>query len=162
MLHVAINRIFDWTDFYEDSFEPTLKGNELQSRQSVSNSNVYIYCCVFNNCISSGSGGAVSSTTTQKILIEETSFDSCRTSSSYNGGAVHFNNGNNGQFALNKICSYNCSTMMNKYGQFAYVIIKNAAEYKNSVYQTSIACSINMNADSWYSLYIIWHHKITK
>jgi hypothetical protein len=87
------------------------------------------------------------------LLIESTSFFSCKTSSD-EGGAIYFSNGNS-QCILHEVCGYDCcSTYTGSYSyhQFAYIVVNNAASSKNYVNYTSITRCVNERTDSYYIL----------
>ena len=72
--------------------------------------NVYVSNCVFGYCSSNSSGGVIScGDSVYKFLIEQSTFISCTTSSSYKGG-INFQSTTNGECALSKICALNCSS----------------------------------------------------
>jgi hypothetical protein len=85
------------------------------------------------------------------LLIESTSFFSCKTSN-YFAGAIYFSNTNNGQCVLNEICGYDCYSTYTgndgSHGQFTYV----DASKINFVNYSSVARCVNENSYSWHTL----------
>jgi hypothetical protein len=86
----------------------------------------------------------LSSTSTQYLLVESTSFFSCKTSA--NRGAIYFNNQNNGQCVLYGVCGYDCCTTNSNSFQFGSIYIYNSVLNKNYVNYSSISRCINVNA----------------
>jgi hypothetical protein len=124
-----------WSDYFTGSptnFNSTTYG----SRQTPSDSNIHISNCLFRSISSGSFGGALSCTSMTCLLVESTSFFSCKTSSS-SGGAIYFSN--SGQCVLYEICGYDCcSTHANSYNQFAYIQVNSAALSKNYINYSSI------------------------
>jgi hypothetical protein len=113
----------------------------------------FLICFILFRSISATSnGGALSCTSVQYLLVESSSFFSCKTSGSY-GGAIYFYNTNNGQCVLNGLCGYDCcTTTSNSYGQFNYVFVQNIASSKNYVNYSSVARCVNVNSYSYYTM----------
>jgi hypothetical protein len=140
-----------WSDFFEVS-EPTPSKQQLYtSTQTPSASSVYILNCLFNGCTSGSNGGALSCTSVTYLLVESTSFFSCKTSGS-NGGAVYFSN-DGGQCVLHKVCGNDCNSGSSSNSQFSYVGVKNDASSKNYINYSSIVRCVNMGSDSWNLIY---------
>jgi hypothetical protein len=118
--------------------------------------NVHVHDCFFHFCSSSSSGGALyCSSNVYKLLVEQSSFISCR--ASYGGGGIYFSNQQYGECVMSKICGFNCSLTYSGssscWGQFAYISIKNNnITYKNHVNDSSITHSLKNCNDSKYSL----------
>jgi predicted outer membrane repeat protein len=138
-----------WSDFYGVS-EPTPSKQQLYtSNQTRSVSSVYILDCLFNGCTSTDNGGALyCNTSVIYLLVESSSFFSCKTSGI--GGAIYFVNTNNGQSVLHKVCGNDCysTTSGNNY-QFVYIKVYNGATNKNYLNFSSITRCIS---DNWYTL----------
>ena len=83
------------------------------------------------------------------ILIEETTFTECHTTS-YSGGAIYFNVV--GNCCLVKVCGYKCSTLSDFYYQFDYIRVPDSDSNINTVNDSSIAYSYNSNIDAWYTM----------
>ena len=154
----------------------TSKNAQFSDAFSESNENLYVYSnsnhtgtspffpikkdvCIsnslFHDCTSSSSGGAVASegASVERIFIEETTFTTCKTMSTF-GGAVFFYNNNNGECAIFRVCGYNCSSTRicnvdnkngnpepSSSGQYALILTKNDASSKNEVNESVITGS---------------------
>jgi predicted outer membrane repeat protein len=131
---------FSWNDYFIGNLSPTLGSGNYTSTRTLSGTNVYVLNCLFTGCISSSGGGAIYCTSTF-LLVESSSFFSCRTSSG-NGGAVYFINIGSGQCAIHEVCCYDCYAG-DLHGQFARVDVKNSASSKNYVNYSSITRCVN-------------------
>jgi hypothetical protein len=136
-------------------------GPKYTETQTPTDQNVYVHDCVFQSCSSSSNGGALScGSTVYKLLVEQTSFVSCWTSS-IRGGAIHFESTTNGECILSKICGFNCSSTYTSGwagGQCVITCTKNDATYKNYVNDTSFTHSLIEGKDSRYVMYLIYGH----
>ena len=94
-----------WNDYFTGTVTPQ-QPKLYTSTQTLSGTNVYFLDCLFISCTSSNYGGAFYCTSVTYLLVESTSFFSCKTSSDY-GGAIFFSNGN-GQCVLHEVCGYDC------------------------------------------------------
>jgi hypothetical protein len=140
-----------WNDFFEGSPSTTLGPKEYTSRQTPSVANVYVSNCLFNGCSSSSDGGALSCSSVTYLLVESSSFFSCKTSA--RNGAIYFTNTNSGECVLYKVCGNDCcSTTTNI--QFADINVKNTASSKNYINYTSIVRCVKEKSDSWCVLYL--------
>ena len=92
--------------------------NEFTSRQTPSDTNVYILNCLFKSITSSSQGGALYCTSATYFLVQTTSFFSCKTSS--NQGAICFSN-SGGQSVLHEVCGYDCCTTNSNNCQFDHI-----------------------------------------
>jgi hypothetical protein len=129
------------------------KNTKYTGQITPTDQNVYVHDCVFQSCSSSSDGGAIScGNTVYKLLVEQTSFISCKTSSS-NGGAIYFNSQTNGECILSRICGFDCSsTYSDSYGQFSNTYTKNDVAYKNYINDSSITRSSNWKKGSYETL----------
>jgi hypothetical protein len=146
-----------FADVYGQSYTPTeyTAPQYTDKRIDASVSNVYVHNCVFRYCTSSEHGGALSCTSSViRLLVEQSSFISCRASNRH-GGGVYFVNTASGESVLNKICVFNCSSLVSGFGQFAYIKL-NSNYYKNHVNDTSIIHSSNVNSDSRDSMRLLF------
>jgi hypothetical protein len=142
-----MHTITAWNDYFTGS--PTLQQNtEYGTRQTPSAANVYILNCLFKS-INSGSDGGVLYCSVTCLLVESSSFFSCKTSGSY-GGAIHFSNTGGGQCVLHEVCGYDCCS--NPYYQFARADVNDGVSSKNYVNYTSITRCMNGNSNSHYML----------
>jgi hypothetical protein len=147
-----------WSDYFPAVPLYTLNSQFYNSRQNNSITGVYVLNCLFNSITSSSAGGALyCSDSVQYLLVESSSFFSCKTSGG-DGGAIYFINTNNGQSVLKEVCSYDCCTTTSNYGvQFARVDVNNSVSSKNYVNYSSISRSVN--TDVYYAFYL-WNGKI--
>jgi hypothetical protein len=145
-----------WEDHFPSTSTTTFSSQTYTSRQTPSNTGVYVSNCLFRSITSSVNGGALYSTSITYLLIESTSFVSCKTSSD-SGGAVFFQNGGS-QCVLHEVCVFDCySTYTGTYSyyQFAYIEVNNAASSKNYVNYSSIVRCVNERYESRYMVHLI-------
>ena len=133
----------DWESVYGSSLSPTLTGGKYSTQQSnLGNDNIYILSCEFNTCSSSSSGGAifVNSSSSTKMLIEESVFESCEAIK--DSGAISFKSG--GNCVISRICGFNCSAS----GGYAFYWIQctNDINTKNELKDSSI-CSCHGSSE---------------
>jgi hypothetical protein len=138
-----------WNDYFTISNPKNLNSQTYSSRQTISDAYVYVLNCLFSSITSTSDGGALCTTSTTYLLIESTSFFSCRTSDDY-GGAIYFSNTNNGQCVLYRVCGYDCYSTYTDYsnGQFAHLNVNNSLTSKNYVNCSSITRCINQISNS--------------
>jgi hypothetical protein len=140
-----------WSDYFTG--RTTLyQSIEYRATQTLSDTSLYVSNCLFRSITaSSGKSGALFCTSVTLLLIESTSFFSCKTSN-YFAGAIYFSNTNNGQCVLNEICGYDCYSTYTgndgSHGQFTYV----DASKINFVNYSSVARCVNENSYSWHTL----------
>jgi hypothetical protein len=136
-----------WNDYFSGTTATTtLFSQEYTSRPTISDSNVYVLNCLFRSFTSSSSGGALyCSTSISYLLVESTSFFSCKISSG-EGGAIYFSNTDNGQSVLHEICGYDCGTTNSNSCQFDRIYVKNDISCKNYINYSSISRCVNENA----------------
>jgi hypothetical protein len=140
-----------WNDYFTGS-STNLPSQKYTSRQTPSDTNVYVLNCLFGSMTSTGNGGALyCSSSVTFLLIESTSFFSCKTNGQ-NGGAIFFQNTNSGQCVLYEVCGNDCCS--NPYYQFAYIYTNNGISSKNYANYSSIARCVNANLDSWLTFYL--------
>ena len=125
-----------WSDFFQGS--PSNSKNGLTSRFSVTSGTVYVFNSFFVHVeYLSGSGGAISFTSSSDssiLLVEETTFLSCRSSS--RGGGIYFYD--KGSAVLNKVCSFNCSSTGGN-GNFYYNYVTDTKNYKNEIHLSTVS-----------------------
>jgi hypothetical protein len=147
MLHSRIA----WIDFYSSAQPTPINKQTYTSGFSTSSQSVYISNSLFKSITSSSQGGALCcSTSVEYLLIESTSFFSCKTSGQ-RGGAIYFTNQNNGQCVLYEVCGYDCCTTYtsdSSYGQFVYSRMRSITSCKNHVNYSSISCCVSENSNS--------------
>jgi predicted outer membrane repeat protein len=138
-----------WNDFLPDSPTTNFFSQTYKSKQSPSGTGVYVFDCLFISCSSTGDGGALYCTSTY-ILIESSSFFSCRTSNTW-GGAVRLGGSH---CVLYKVCGNDCcSTNSGSNGQFAFALMKDEALSKCYVNYSSISRCVNEISNSCQMLY---------
>jgi hypothetical protein len=147
---------FSWSEYFTDTPETTLAPGEYNSRQTPTGSSVYVLNCLFNKFTSGSDGGALCLTSATCLLIEFSSFFSCKTSGS-KGGAVYFSN-DGGQCAFHNICSNDCCSTYSSIssGQFAYIRVSNSASSKNYFNYSSITRCVNEIKSAEYNLYLYY------
>jgi hypothetical protein len=138
-----------WKDFFSTS-PTTLNPQKYNSRQTPTDSSLYVLNCLFVGCKSTSEGGALYCGSTTYLLVESSSFFSCDTSSG-TGGAIRFSNGN-GECVLNKVCGNNCYAPG---GQFAYTVVRNTVTSKNYFNYSSIARCLNGGSSSERTLSLV-------
>jgi uncharacterized protein (UPF0333 family) len=94
----------------------------------------------FHDISSSYNGGAICcDSNVYKLLVEQSSFFSCKTSA-YGGGGVYFSCSGNYECVMSKICGFGCSC--GSYGQCAYISLSNSANHKNHFNDSTITHSL--------------------
>jgi hypothetical protein len=152
---------FSWSDYFTGNQGPTLSSGEYTSRQSYSGGIVYVLDCLFNQFTSGSNGGALyCGSSVTHLLIESSSFFSCKTSSQH-GGAIYYSN-NGGQSVLYGVCGYDCiSTYSGSYTyyQFALLSVNSSSLNNNYFNYSSITRCVSVNSKSYY-MFSIHHGKI--
>jgi hypothetical protein len=144
-----------FSDVYGQDYSPK-EYKEPQYTQTITpkENYVYVHDCVFSYCLSSSSGGALNcGNSVYKLLVEQTTFISCSTSTS-NGGGIYFNSQTNGENILSKVCGFNCSSTGN--GPFAFVYTKNNVTFKNHVNDSTITHTSILSGSPQRSLYLYY------
>jgi hypothetical protein len=146
-----------WNDYFSVSNPTNYNSQTFISKLTSSDTSVHVSNCLFGSITSSsGHGGAISVTSVSYLLVESTSFFSCKTSSGY-GGAVYFYNKNSGQCVLHEVCGNDCYTFYStSYGQFVYIAVSDTASSKNYVNYSSIARCISETTHSNFNLYLYY------
>jgi hypothetical protein len=146
----VIKRTFD--DVYGSGLNPTpyTAPTYTDKRIDISVTNAYVYNCLFRSLTNSNDGGALyCSSSVNKLLVEQSSFISCRTTSGSGGGVLFYNMGK-GECVLSRICGFDCSATV--YGQFARIITRTGINYKDHVNDTSLTHSLVMSSNIIYTL----------
>jgi hypothetical protein len=152
---------FAWSDFFSGSPEKTFSQERITSRQTPSQSSVYVLNCLFIQItLTSDNGGALSCTSASYFFVESSSFFSCKTSNGL-GGAIYFSNSNCYQSVLYKVCGNDCISTYTSTsnGQFAYILINNVASSKNCVNYSSIARCVSESTNT-YRMLNLYYGKI--
>ena len=124
-----------WSEAYEPC--QTINSKTYNTQQTIPCTKVYVLNCIYDRCISNSNGGAITSTSYEYFLIEETTFQECQCTSGY-GGAIYLLNGN---CDLYKICGKSCNATAG-IGQFAY-INSDATNYKHTFNYSSLSFCTN-------------------
>jgi predicted outer membrane repeat protein len=143
-----------WNDYFTATNPTNYNSQTYSSRQTLSDTSVYVSNCLFRSCTSSNNGGAICCASVTYLLVESSSFFSCTTSNTH-GGAIFFQNSGSGQCVLHGVCGYDCystNTSSNAWYQFAYISVNNAESSKNYVNYSSIVRCVNERSDSRYIL----------
>jgi hypothetical protein len=138
-----------WNDYFTGT--PTLiQKNDYTSRSTLSGTSVYVLSCLFRSIASTSNGGALYCTSVTYLLVELSSFFSCKTSGS-RGGAVYFYN-SGGECVLHEVCGYDCcpSSTNSLRGQFSYTYVNSAASSKNYLNYSSIARCVDEGTSNGY------------
>jgi hypothetical protein len=151
MLTLLIQIRTAWNDYFTGTVTPQ-QTKLYTSTQTLSGTNVYFLDCLFRSITSSNYGGAFYCTSVTYLLVESSSFFSCKTSNNH-GRAIFFQN-SNGQCVLHEVFGYDsCSTRsVTSYYQFAYIQVNDAASSKNYMNYSSIVRCVNLRSDSHYTL----------
>jgi hypothetical protein len=132
-------------------------GIKNQQRITTTASYVYFHDCVFSNCLSSSNGGSIyCSSNVNKLLVEQSTFISCATSSG-SGGGVYFCN-SAGESILSRICGFNCSATSS--GHLAYISTKDDANFKNYAKDSSISHCIKLSSNTYSTLRLEYGNNI--
>jgi hypothetical protein len=141
-------------DVYGTGLNPTsyIRNEYAGTQLTPSANNVYVYDCFFHDFSSTSNGGAIfSGSSVYKLLIEQSSFISCKTSS-YGGGGIYFDYTGNYECVLSRICVFGCSCA--SYGTFAFIRLYNSANYKNHVNDSTITHSLKDGKSPSDSIYL--------
>jgi predicted outer membrane repeat protein len=141
-------------DVYGTGLNPTnyIKNEYTGTQLAPNANNVYVYDCFFHDFSSSSNGGAIyCSSSVYKLLIEQSSFFSCKTSA-YGGGGVYFDCSGNYECVMSKICAFGCSC--NNHGQFAFISIHNSANHKNHFNDSTITHSLKDGKTQYDSIFL--------
>jgi hypothetical protein len=138
-----------WTDHFTGS-PNTILSNEYRKGQTPSGTGVYVLNCLFRSITSESNGGALSCSSVEYLLVESSSFFSCRTNN-YIGGAIYITN-SGGQCVLYEVCGFDCCsayTSGSSYGQFSRIDLNDIAQNKIYVNYSSIVRCMNVNSNSY-------------
>jgi hypothetical protein len=141
----------EWNEYFSGTPVAKLSSVECTSRLTYSNSSVYILNCLFKEITSTSYGGALYCSSATNMLIESTSFFSCRTSSS-DAGAIYFTNSES-QCVLYGVCGYDCCSTYasgNSWYQFAFITVNDVSSSKNYINYSSISRCVNERSGSYY------------
>jgi hypothetical protein len=153
MLSLVMNSRTAWKDYFYGYTPSNYIYQLYTSRQTRSNAYLCISNCLFRSIASSSTGGALHCNSATFMLIESTSFFSCKTSNDCQGGAIYFSNSGS-QCVLYEVCGYDCSTKTTYDYQFAYLRVNNSASIKNYFNYSSISRCVNEVSGAYYTLYL--------
>jgi hypothetical protein len=141
-----------FSDVYGQGYSiTTYAGQKYTQTININENNVYVHDCVFSYCLSSTNGAALNcSSNVYKLLVERTTFVSCKTSNGA-GGGIYFYSTTSGESVLNKICGFSCSSPNN--GLFAMIRTKSDVNNKNHFNDSSITHTSALNSNYPLSLY---------
>jgi hypothetical protein len=144
-----MNFLTAWNDFYNSQQPTPINKQKHTSRLSLSDASVYVSNCLFESITSTSNGGALCcSSSVTYLLVESSSFFTCKTSDA--GGAIYFANTNSGQSVLREVCGNDCWTTGSSYSPFAYICVKNDATSKNYINYSSITRCVNDVSGTWF------------
>jgi hypothetical protein len=145
-----------WNDYFPGSYT-NFNSQTYTSRQTPSYTGVYVSNCFFGPITSSSDGGVLyCGSSVQYLLVESSSFFSCK--SSGGAGAILFSNTNNGQCVFHAVCGYGCCSTSNNV-QFGHTYVYNVLTSKNYFNYSSISCCVSVNSGSWY-VFLLYYGKI--
>jgi hypothetical protein len=152
MLTSIIHTRAGWNDYFTGSPTP-IQSTESGTRLTPLNANVQVLNCLFRSITSTDHGGALCCTSVKCLLVESSSFFSCKTSSTY-GGAIYFFNANSGQSVLHAVCGYDCRGSDNDYsdGQFSRVDVCDTASSMCYFNYSSISRCMNGYSNAGYTV----------
>jgi hypothetical protein len=140
-----------WNDYFSGTSQPQVILQQT-TRQTPTNQCVHILNCLFQSITATSNGGAVyCSTSVAYLLVESSSFFSCKTSGGQ-GGAIYFSNTNSGQSVLHTVCGYDCNSGTS-WGQQICILLYNNALTKNYVNYSSFARCLNEQRTETLSIY---------
>jgi hypothetical protein len=150
MLTFIMHSRTEWNDYFTGTPASKLS-NVYETRQTPTVTSVYVLNSLFRSILSSDNGGALyCSSSVTYLLVESTSFFSCKTS--LNTGAIYFTGTSNGQCVMYKVCGYGCCSTNSNNIQFSYIKVKNDVSSKNYVNYSSISRCMCQHSDSYYML----------
>jgi hypothetical protein len=124
-----------WSDYFTGN-STLIQKTLYEERQSPSETNVYVLNCLFISFSTTTAGGALFCNSVTYLLVESSSFFSCKTNS--HGGAIYFVNAGSGQSVYHEVCAYDCYSTGGNYGQFSYNGLYDIASTKNYINYSSI------------------------
>ena len=145
--------VCSWNDFYSSPSSPSslFEKSRYESTKNASSGSQYVYLCFFIDC-SAEKGGGILVTYDTNLLVEETSFNSCKATSG-NGGGLFFEA--TGNSILYKVCSYQCEAA--SHGLFCYMKLPDSLSYNNTIKDSSASYS---NCPSCYRTLYPYYGKI--
>jgi len=144
-----------WSDFFPGSPTTNYNSQTYNSHQYSSSTSVYVSNSLFQSITTTSDGGAIyCSSSVTYFLVESSSFFSCTINNTW-GGGICFYSYKNGQYALYKVCGYDCySIYSGSNGQFAWMRVNDTLSIKNYVNYSSISRCVNEKSGHSYSLFL--------
>jgi hypothetical protein len=156
MLPLVTNYRTAWNDYFPGTTPSNYFYQLYTSKQTRSEAYLYILNSLFRSIASSDYGGALYCNSATFMLIESTSFFSCKLSGGGGqGGAIYFYNSGS-QCVLYGVCGYDCSTTTDWDYQFAIIYVSNSASVKNYVNYTSISRCVNEVSGAYSTFYLCY------
>jgi hypothetical protein len=157
MLSILLHFRTEWNYYFTGNPTP-LQQNDYTSRQTPSSTSVHVLNCLFRSITSDSYGGALYCTSVTYLLVESSSFFSCKMSNQY-GGAIYFSN-SGGECVLHEVCGYDCYSTYSdssswSWGQFSHTVVSNGASSKNYVNYSSIVRCLNERTNAVRTLSLI-------
>jgi hypothetical protein len=135
-----------WNDYFPSTTTNNLFSQTCTSRQTYSSVSLYVSNCLFKSISSTSTGGALYCNSMTYILVESTSFFSCKTSGQ-NGGAIYTSGG---QCVLCGVCGYDCCTTYTgsgySYFHFAWISVNSGSSNKNYFNYSSIVRCVDLKS----------------
>ena len=137
-----------FADVFGSGYSPQDCKVTTSSHYEMTQSNVYVHDCTFNNCISTTYGGAISCLyKVTRLLIDKASFTSCKANNDA-GGAIFFYNTASSHCVICRICGYDCELTCStlSHGQCVNIAVYDGLGYKNQFNDSSVTKSIKDNS----------------
>jgi hypothetical protein len=153
MLMFLMHKRTSWSDYFTGSAATTYNSETYGTTQTFSGISVHVLDCLFRSIISTYRGGGFYCNSVTYLLVESTSFFSCKTSNQ-DGGAIFFQNSGSGQCVLHEVCGYDCCSTRpgSSCCQFANIQVNDATSSKNYINYSSFVRCVNMRSDSHHTL----------
>jgi predicted outer membrane repeat protein len=149
MLDLRLHFRTAWEDYFPSTTLNNLTSQTYTSRQTPSSTGVYVSKCLFRSISSTGNGGALYCSSVTYLLIESTTFFSCKTSG-VEAGAFYITIP---QIVLYEVCCYDCySTYNGAYFQCGRLNANSGTSNKNYFNYSSIVRSAYENSNSYGTL----------
>jgi hypothetical protein len=140
-----------WSDYFSVSYSNNYNSQLYNERQTPSGTAVYVSNCLFRSFTSGSAGALYFYSSAQYLLVESTSFFSCKTSNC--AAAIYFYNTNNGQCVLQEVCCYDCWPTANSDPQVTYIRVNDSPSSKNYVNYSSFSRSFPSGGGPYYTTY---------
>jgi hypothetical protein len=145
-----------WSDYFSGSYSNNYNSQLFTGRQTPSGAGVYVSNCLFRSIKLTTYGALCCSSSAQYLLVESTSFFSCKTSS--HTGAIYFYH-SSGQCVLHEVCCHDCCSTNDNNPQVTCITVNNGASSKNYANYSSFSRCMPSGTSSHYTVYH-YHGKI--